>query len=418
MTTNLKGRYFISYRRSPARKTGTQEAELVRNALRDRGAPTWRDLDDLAAEPTEDELVATLNDPNTAGAVLLVSPEVAQSDIIRKVEAYRIFQRHAASDGFIVKPVLLGLGYGDANQALDSPAGFQSLGNWNLYKLANDELTPSDARTIARKTLKTRLELIAGREPKAPIELGLYSRRGGGPGPFALRHDFSNYFEGRTALPGTFDKIESALLDTAGAVLSSYNEPSILAEGNASLPLGVLFGAVFSPLAGFKVSWKQGMSGHPIQQWSFAVDKSDFKINTRRVMSSPASEDIVLALGVSANLETAVTEYLNQQGVEHRAAIHISIPGGSVEQGLALTPEDGANVVLQAIQAVRQIKDDLGLRRVRLHLFLACPLAMAVLLGQKLNTLSECILYEHDPNEIPSYTRIHNFHPSGFSYSS
>ena len=59
--TNHRGKYFISYRRSPARPNGTQEAVLVvRDALRDRGAPTWRDLDNLASEPAEDELVATL----------------------------------------------------------------------------------------------------------------------------------------------------------------------------------------------------------------------------------------------------------------------------------------------------------------------------------------------------------------------
>ena len=46
------------------------------NALRDRGLPTWRDLDNLAPEPTEQELVATLKDPNTAGAVMLITPEL------------------------------------------------------------------------------------------------------------------------------------------------------------------------------------------------------------------------------------------------------------------------------------------------------------------------------------------------------
>ena len=92
--TDLKGHYFISYRRSPARPGGTEEAVLMRDALRDRGAPTWRDIDDLSSEPTEGELVATLADPATAGAVMLVSPEVEGSPMIRSVEARRIFQRH------------------------------------------------------------------------------------------------------------------------------------------------------------------------------------------------------------------------------------------------------------------------------------------------------------------------------------
>ena len=85
-------------------------------------------------------------------------------------------------------------------------------------------------------------------------------------------------------------------------------------------------------------------------------------------------------------------------------------------QGSSLSPQDGLAIVLQAAEAARTLKEDLGLRRARLHLFLACPLAMAVLLGQKLNTFSECFLYEHDPDDTPSYMRVHTFSPSGFTY--
>ena len=60
--------------------------------------------------------------------------------------------------------------------------------------------------------------------------------------------------------------------------------------------------------------------------------------------------------------------------------------------------------------------EDLGMKRANLHLFLACPLAMAVLVGQKLNTFSACHLYELDPGASPSYTRVHTFHPSSMAY--
>ena len=99
-----------------------------------------------------------------------------------------------------------------------------------------------------------------------------------------------------------------------------------------------------------------------------------------------------------------------------RASIHAAIEAGSVPQGVPLSPQDGLTIVLQAVQAARALKDDLGLRRARLHLFLACPLAMAVLLGQKLNTFSECVIYEHDPDATPSYRCVHAFNPSGFTY--
>ena len=117
-------------------------------------------------EPTEDELVATLIDPNTAGAVMLVSPEVASSPIIRNVEALWIFRRHRAKDWFIVKPVLIGLDYVEANTVLDTPAGFQDLRHWNLHKLSTDVVTEDDARTIARDVVRTRPESDRGGYPR------------------------------------------------------------------------------------------------------------------------------------------------------------------------------------------------------------------------------------------------------------
>ncbi len=388
----------------------------MRDALRDRGAPTWRDLDNLAPEPTENELVAALTDPDTAGAVMLVSPEVEASSIIRNVEAHRIFQRHDAQDGFLVKPVLIGLDYGEANAVLGAPAGFQNLGGWNLHKLESDVFSEDDARDVARDVVRLRLKAAAAAQPDGPLHVALFSRRDAGPGLFALRWDYTPYFDGRVAPPGTFARIERALLDSAGAVAAAFSDASIVASGNASLPLGVLFGAVFSPLAGFRIAWLQSFAGQEKERWSLDSGQSAIEVRTILKKANPASEDLVLALGVSADIENAVSEFLDSSETTRRAAIHISIDTGSVPQGNRLSPQDGLSIVLQAVEAVRHLKDDLGLRRARLHLFLACPLAMAVLLGQKLNTFSECVLYEHDPAAVPSYYRVHSFNPSGFTY--
>lgn len=414
--TNPRGRYFISYRRSPARPNGTQEAINMRDALRDRGAPTWRDLDDLAPEPTEDELIATLENPDTAGAVMLVSPEVAESPIIRNIEARRIFKRHREKDGFLVKPVLIGLDYNEANAALDGPAGFQDLGDWNLHKLGPEGVTDIHANAIAREVVRSRLRLIVDGAENATLDVAVYSRRGGGPGPFDLRHDFTPYFDGRTAITGAYQRIETALIDTASALASVCNSASILGRGNAALPLGVLYGAVFSPLADFRVSWLQALAGREKEAWSLAAGEGDIRLACSVTKADAASEDIILALSISADIEMAVSEFMSASGLRPRASIHAELESGPVPQGASLSPQDGLAVVLQAIQAVRAPKEDLGLRRVRLHLFLACPLAMAVLLGQKLNTFSECILYEHHPEATPPYQRVHAFNPSGFTY--
>ena len=415
MTMNPK--YFISYRRAPARAAGDTEALRLRDALRDRGIRTWRDLDNLGAEPTESELTATLQDPETVGAILLISPEVRDSSVIRNVEARRIFQRKANDSTFLVIPVLLGLNYSEADDVLGSPAGFQNVNNWNLHRVPSGELSEEDARRVASAVLRHRTAAIAAANDLKELHVGLFSRRVAGAASPPLRLNYAGYFDGRSCPDGTFSVIERAILDAATAITETIPTRNIVGQGYASLPIGVLFGAVFSPLAGFELAWMQAFDGKTAERWSHAVDRSDADARVTVTEGDVASNDIVLALGVSANVETSVAGFLRSTGTSYRVALNVGPSDGPVPQGVALTPADGVSLVNAAIDAVRQSREDLGLASSRLHLFLACPLSMAVLLGQKLNTFGRCVLYEHDPDSPHGYQRVHTFNPSGFSYS-
>lgn len=413
----MSPKYFISYRRSPARTVGNDEALRLRNALRDRGIQAWRDLDNLGAEPTEQELTEVLQDPNTVGAILLVSPEVRDSPIIRNVEARQIFRRKAEDSAFLVLPVLLGVDYSAADDVLGSPAGFQNVNNWNLHYVPDGELSEQQARHVAGDVLRHRTSAMAAAEDIDELQVGLYSRRVAGAADSPLRFDFADYFEGRSCPDGTFAVIEMALVDAATAITESIPARRIAGQGNASLPIGALFGAVFSPLAGLDLSWLQVFNGMPAERWSHNVNASSLEAKVRVVEGDVEAADIVLAFGISANIEESVARYLRAMKTPYRIALHAGPSDGAVKQGVALLPGDGVSLVNAAIDAVREARDDLGLTRSRLHLFLACPLSMAVLLGQKLNTFGQCALYEHDPDSINGYHRVHYFNPSGFTYA-
>jgi len=336
--------------------------------------------------------------------------------MIRKVEAPEIFARHEKNDGFFVKPVLIGLGYDDANDALDAPAGFQDLGDWNLHRLDSDTLEQADAEHIARTVLAERLKAITAAGPPDALRLGLFTRRPDNSLQFDLRHDFTPYFDGRTAAPGAIGKIERALLDTASAVAASDAPNTIVCEGFASLPLAVLFGAIFSPLAAFKLIWRQALAGCDAQDWSLAAGAGDMKLNVKTVLGDLDSEALILGLGVNANIEPAVNDYLRSENVKPRAYVYVEPEGGPIRQGVSLSPQDGLALALEAINALHNLKDQLRLRTPEVHIFLACPLAMGMLIGQKLNTFSTCYLYEHVSHMNPPYMRFHSFNPSAFSY--
>ncbi len=409
MTTNPQGRIFISYRRLPHRIV---EADLLQKALHERGMHTWRDQNNLESKPTEVELVRILNDQDTAGAVMLVSSEVADSKMIQKVEAPHILKRHHDNNGFIIKPVLIGIDYAEADRVLGSPGGFQNLDDWNLHRLKEDSFGDDNAQYIANQLLKARLTEISKRERDHPLDLRLYTRTSPDPDLIALCLDYSHYFNGRDAAPEAYNRIEKALVDTADKIVSVYGKAEINVEGFAALPIGVLFGSIFSPLRGFRVNVSQALAGQSKETWSLDAQEAAKDLTFQTSMGDPASEDVVLALSISANIEHAVREYLNAASLRPRASIHVQLPDGILRQGQALGPEEGLSTVLQSIDAVRSLKDIHFLKRINLHLFLACPLAMAVLIGQKLNTISQCSVYEHTPSGDLPYVLAHTFKPS------
>ena len=313
---------------------------MIRDALRDRGVPTWRDLDDLGPEPTEDELIQTLKDIDIAGAIMLVSPQVVSSPMIRLVEAPSILDRYKEGDGFLLKPVLINLDYADIDQVLDRPGAFQELRRFNIFKVPSDTLQPADTRRIARAVVKLRLQTIGAVTPDAPFQLGLFSRRTPGVGGFALRHDVTPYFDGRVAEDGAYDTIETALYDTASALAATGQRIRIVARGNAALPLGVLFGAVYSPFV-FDLVWSQSAPGTSSEDWSLKTGVEDLDLEISVTKGNPESEDLVLAISINADVEHPVTEYLETHPLDARATIHVGLAGGPLQRGQTMTARQG-----------------------------------------------------------------------------
>src|SRR4051812_46618609 len=75
------GPVFVSYRQSD----GTQLADELTWLLRAAGIPVWRDKDDLPPGDTEQRLQEALRN-GLSGAVLIVTPEIENSSVVREVE--------------------------------------------------------------------------------------------------------------------------------------------------------------------------------------------------------------------------------------------------------------------------------------------------------------------------------------------
>ena len=178
---------------------------------------------------------------------------------------------------------------------------------------------------------------------------------------------------------------------------------AVSACGYAALPLGVLFGAVYSRFV-FDLGWTQSGPDRSVEEWSLKTGVDHIETRVERTRNDLSSEDLVLAVSVNADIGRAVAEYLDDQGWSPRATICVGLARGCLQQGEAINAKQGLKIARDAIDAIRSLKDTLRLPRANLHLFLACPLGLAVLIGQHLNTLGECVVYEHTPDRTPCYS--------------
>ena len=171
--TDPTGRSFLSYRRSRS-----EECERLVVAQRERGIPTWRDVDDMNSEPTENELRRILRDASIANVILWITPETAESPMIRNVEAPLALERHGRNDGFFIVPVAAGgLGYEGAAAAIRNNTSITDLGNWNVVKLDSDLATDADIARVANQVLKQRLQAVDRHLlPGAPLRIALNTR--------------------------------------------------------------------------------------------------------------------------------------------------------------------------------------------------------------------------------------------------
>ena len=173
----------------------------------DMGIPTWQDIENLDEEPTEDAIRSVLADSNTASAVMWLTPDIAESSMIRRVEAPLILGRHNSEDGFFVVPVAAGgLDYESVGAVLQGDIGIEDLRRWNIRRVSSNHASDHEIRSIANRILARRLEALHRHlSVGQPLDLTLNTRTRFAPdSPPALAVDWTHRFEDRIAKEETW----------------------------------------------------------------------------------------------------------------------------------------------------------------------------------------------------------------------
>jgi hypothetical protein len=407
--TDPTGPIFLSYKRERA-----HEAGLLVDALRDHGVPTWQDVSDLPSDITETALDQVLSDGATSGAVLLATPEVERSDVIRKIEVPRIFDRAARRDGFFVIPIAAGkLGYSDMARVLGPGLGLTDIASYNVTRATVDVLDEKFAATIGRRALRERLSAIhRSSATDQPVGLQISTRTAlPKTAGIALRADLTHRFEGRHARAGMWEhRLLPAFTAMATEIARSAPGRSVVVSGFPALPAAVALGAAFPSLGPVRAAWiqEQAKFGVPTVRWSLDVPDEDCGFVAEVRAQSAAHDD--LALLVSATNDVVHDFTMSRSGLALRAVVHLK-PAEPGPVRLHLGPGQARNLACRAVDAIRGAVAELSARGT-IHLFLATPAGVAFMIGQQLNTLGRVQTYEHDPTGQTPYQPAAALSPS------
>lgn len=390
ITTNPFGRSFLSYRRARA-----AEAEMLIRAQRERGIPTWQDIVDLNEEHTESELRRVLESADTANAILWITPEVADSTVIRRVEAPLILNRADRQDPFFVVPVAGGgLDYKEAAKAVDECLTLPRLEEWNIRKVKENPATLDEIRGIACRVLERRVKALhAEADPGQPVQLGLFARSVPPEShDYWLAMDWTGRIVNRHASDADWQvHLLPALTDVVSALEKHAPGRRILASGRPTLAAAFAAGRAFLAPRGIEVCWRQFTNGRGECEWHLNDTRHAAPLSVKITGSDTGADDLAVLVSITGSVEHAWAATRDSLPA-FRGVVSITY-GGDNKQ--TLTSSEALDIAHSIVDAVREAREQL-MPKGAIHLFLAVPVGLAFLFGQLSNTLGPIWLYEHE----------------------
>ncbi|GHB09044.1 SAVED domain-containing protein [Streptomyces termitum] len=388
------GPVFISYRQSD----GTPQAESIENLLRAAGLVVWRDHRDLRPGTTTDRLEQALTQGLSA-AVLVVTPEIAHSDIVRERELPRLLQldEHPAFSLCIANTTARA---GSPTQCdYDAPDRLLRLAPSRTLadKKQNNMLQPTGESEIVRDLLMHRTEQRkpATHSEDRPFTIRVQTR----PVPFAMdageddlhiRIQAAN--EGRLPSRTGLQLLQTTLPLTSDAVYATRAR-TVRIGGGAHLSVALALGAALpeTKIGNVEVVdaknalWASAEAGDDPLTGELHTQPVDFG----KSESHDGQNRVAVLVSLTPDPDlTAFERLLDQSGGGFTEAAILTVVGED-----RLDPREAARLSTTAAQQIKRLAARHG--HAEVHLAFHGPYTMALLVGRHLNTL-RTVVYEWD----------------------
>lgn len=400
------GPVFISYRQSD----GTPQAEVLENLLRAAGIVVWRDHTDLRPGTTTERLEQALTEGLSAG-VLVVTPDISYSDIVRERELPRLLELDADRRFSLCIANTVARSGSSSKCDYDAPDRLLRLAPKRTLadKKQANMLDASGEVEIVRDLLMHRIEQ---RKPEIRAEerdftIRIQSR----PAPFAIDADSDDLHirlkpsdHGRLPSRSGLKLLRRTLPFTSDAVYAA-GAKRVRLSGGAHLSIGLALGTALPETKVGEVSvidtnenaWKSDTPDDDPQSSQLTVQ--DVRIKQEQASGPPPRVAVFVTLTPEPD-RTAFEKLLNEAAITFAAAVMVSVTGSA-----RLDPREAGRLSEGVANQIRKLSACHG--RAEVHLAFHGPFTMAVLVGRYLNTLRTVVYeWDGDPDEGPRYRPV------------
>jgi hypothetical protein len=374
---------FLSYRHSD----GDELAETTAWVLRSYGVPVWHDQTHLPPGRFDRRLDEALKS-GLSGAVLLITPDIVHSDIVRNQELPALLALEADSAftfaiGSVVTDSTGKLDFGAPDRFL--PQEGSSLRGFDQFPVT----TPVEIARLAGEMAARRVRRAAS---NGRLLLDLQTRLpalGTPKAPLAVRT--------RSPLPGTSVPPAQAWADIAPflgdlpRLAQAAGVKHLHITGGAHLSIAFALGAAVPTTSGLTVS----VLDHHGNDWSSGTAPSVALVEEEIALDDTPDGPVAVYLDL---VDTAPNKEFRRYAESHPFARAVEI---LVAERELIPPEAGPALVTGLRRRIGELAAGSPV-----HLFLRVPFPVAVLLGRACNTL-RVVLYEWErEGETPEYVEM------------
>lgn len=192
--------------------------------------------------------------------------------------------------------------------------------------------------------------------------------------------------------PESWDLMDREITDTATR-LEHDGWKSTIVRGALRQATFFRIGTALPATRGHTLKYFQGGTDRPSEWWATNTPHQSITAPTSATTTLDQGSDLAVAVGVAAGLTSAVITYLRQTKAPVRHLLTIEPASGPNDQ--SITGPGQAVAYAQRIRDWVRQELEVHLTVEVIHLFLAGPGGLALLLGHRWNRLRTTIVYEH-----------------------